>query len=181
MFCSDSKRLKALGIPQSAFRISSAFENFKSRDSYPEDFLQERSPSTVKFVDEPEGIEDDEDTAVLIRRPTHKRVKSNGDAGRRWSPVDGGTPPRTPSPGSSSIGMLRRMTIPFLTTTTPPPEPNEHTPADHYRMSCTEIDAEDALEPIHDEMMMQPLWWLLECVPMKKMWQERGRWHSSYW
>jgi hypothetical protein len=61
------------------------------------------------------------------------------------------------------------------------PEPNDHTFDDHYRMTSQELDLEDALEPLHDEMMLRKAWLILELMPMKRMWQERGRWKSTFW
>jgi len=40
---------------------------------------------------------------------------------------------------------------------------------------------EDVLADIHDELKSQPLWWLLELVPMKFTWQEAdGTWKSKW-
>jgi hypothetical protein len=130
---------------------------------------------------------------------------------RRWtgSPLSGssspkarGTPPRSARTGSiftpvkrvtffpspqlsiivpSTIGYFRKLTVAFFPSTIALPEPNIHTTDDHYRMSCEELDAEDALEALHDEMMLRKAWLLLELIPMKRQWQERGKWRSSFW
>ena len=36
----------------------------------------------------------------------------------------------------------------------------------------------DILSPIHDELKRNPLWWLLEIIPLKDIYQdEKGKWH----
>lgn len=186
--CSDKHRLRELGIPRSLFRLTSAFDNFKAVDPvYDDDFFGERN-TLVKFVDEPQTI-GDEDTIPLI---------SSGKAvideialtklNRRWR---GGSSPRSSPPRQSSfipsiivpstIGYFRKLTLTFFPGVVDPPEPNEHTTEDHYRMNCEELDVEDAIEPLHDEMMMRKAWLLLELMPMKRTWQERGKWRSSFW
>ncbi|KAG6919254.1 hypothetical protein DXG01_008050 [Tephrocybe rancida] len=43
-----------------------------------------------------------------------------------------------------------------------------------------EEDAEDALQPIHDELKANPLWWLLEIIPLIYSWQdEKDVWHRK--
>lgn len=44
-----------------------------------------------------------------------------------------------------------------------------------------EMDAIDALEPIHDELKANPLWWLLEIIPLQYSWQDaKGVWHRKW-
>ncbi|KAF9560892.1 hypothetical protein CPC08DRAFT_459719 [Agrocybe pediades] len=44
-----------------------------------------------------------------------------------------------------------------------------------------DMDNNDALEPIHDELKANPLWWLLEIVPTKYSWQDaNGVWHGKW-
>ena len=39
---------------------------------------------------------------------------------------------------------------------------------------------QDALAPAHDQLRAQPLWWILEILPMKFVWQEAdGTWKSK--
>ncbi|KAH9947605.1 hypothetical protein B0H21DRAFT_323664 [Amylocystis lapponica] len=39
----------------------------------------------------------------------------------------------------------------------------------------------DALQPIHDELIIHPLWWLLEVVPLSYAYQDmNGVWHNSW-
>ncbi|KAF9443235.1 hypothetical protein P691DRAFT_738143 [Macrolepiota fuliginosa MF-IS2] len=42
-------------------------------------------------------------------------------------------------------------------------------------------DGEDAVQPLHDELKSNPLWWILEIFPMKFTWQDaNGVWQSSF-
>jgi hypothetical protein len=42
-------------------------------------------------------------------------------------------------------------------------------------------DQNDALQPIHDQLKIDPLWWILEILPMTYTWQEAcGAWKSSF-
>ncbi|PPQ80444.1 hypothetical protein CVT25_001771 [Psilocybe cyanescens] len=44
-----------------------------------------------------------------------------------------------------------------------------------------EMDAVDALEPIHDSLKLSPLWWLLEIIPLQYSWQDaKGVWHRKW-
>jgi uncharacterized protein (DUF2235 family) len=44
-----------------------------------------------------------------------------------------------------------------------------------------ELDLSDALEPLHDELKLDPLWWLLEIVPLQYSWQDaQGVWHREW-
>jgi hypothetical protein len=39
----------------------------------------------------------------------------------------------------------------------------------------------DALQPIHDELKQNVLWWLLEIIPLFYSWQDvDGVWHKEY-
>jgi len=47
--------------------------------------------------------------------------------------------------------------------------------------SETNLDQADALEPIHDELKLTRLWWILEILPLYYTWQDaQGVWRSSY-
>lgn len=44
-----------------------------------------------------------------------------------------------------------------------------------------DLDLDDALQPLHDELKLDPLWWLLEIVPLQYSWQDaQGVWHSEW-
>lgn len=44
-----------------------------------------------------------------------------------------------------------------------------------------ELDNADALEPLHDELKANPLWWLLEIIPLQYSWQDaNGVWHREW-
>ncbi|KDR82959.1 hypothetical protein GALMADRAFT_238664 [Galerina marginata CBS 339.88] len=44
-----------------------------------------------------------------------------------------------------------------------------------------EMDQADALEPLHDELKLDPLWWLLEIVPLQYSWQDgQNVWHREW-
>lgn len=44
-----------------------------------------------------------------------------------------------------------------------------------------ELDSTDALEPLHDELKLNPLWWLLEIIPLQFSWQDaQGVWHREW-
>ncbi|KAI5119043.1 hypothetical protein M0805_005909 [Coniferiporia weirii] len=45
----------------------------------------------------------------------------------------------------------------------------------------TSADAVDALKPLHDELRLEPLWWILELVPLPFSWQDaKGVWHKRW-
>lgn len=42
------------------------------------------------------------------------------------------------------------------------------------------LDDQDAVQPMHDELKSNPLWWLLEIVPLTYTWQDTdGTWKSK--
>ena len=44
----------------------------------------------------------------------------------------------------------------------------------------TQLDAVDVMEPIYDELKLNPLWWILEVIPLIYTWQGAdGVWHST--
>ncbi|RDB14707.1 hypothetical protein Hypma_016365 [Hypsizygus marmoreus] len=69
---------------------------------------------------------------------------------------------------------LERASIPHFTfpgTTTPIEVAPEH----------AAMDAADALEPIHDGLKNNVLWWLLEIIPLSYSWQDAsGVWHREF-
>ena len=49
------------------------------------------------------------------------------------------------------------------------------------RSASTEsLDAVDAVQPLHDKLK-NPLWWILEIMPMTYVWQDKdGVWHKTW-
>jgi len=44
------------------------------------------------------------------------------------------------------------------------------------------LDAEDAVQPITDQLVKQPLWWILEIVPMTYAYQNaQDKWITTFW
>ena len=44
-----------------------------------------------------------------------------------------------------------------------------------------DADALDAVQPLHDSLKSQPLWWILEVLPFFVSWQdESGNWHRRF-
>jgi hypothetical protein len=188
---SDNQRLMGMGIPRTLFRLTDAFSNFKSADGYDEGLFFGRNESAVKFVDEPSTISDDNESAALIKGPkTPPRPKFPYVEGitklirrKNTSTTEGSTSSST-LPRITTIptnrGKFHQLVNFFFPEIIEIDEPNDHTFYDHYKMDCEELDAEDALEPLHDEMMLRKAWLLLELMPMKRMWQERGKWRSTF-
>ena len=53
-------------------------------------------------------------------------------------------------------------------------EPILETPIDQS------LDAVDALQPLHDQLKAQPMWWILEVIPLTFTWQNaKGVWKSK--
>ena len=45
----------------------------------------------------------------------------------------------------------------------------------------TPMDATDAVQPLHDTLKSQPLWWLLEIIPLPFTWQNaKGVWKKKW-
>ena len=43
-------------------------------------------------------------------------------------------------------------------------------------------DKQDAVQKITDQLKKQPLWWILEILPMKYMYQNKhGKWITTWW
>lgn len=46
--------------------------------------------------------------------------------------------------------------------------------------SSEPLDTIDALQPLHDELVLTKIWWLLEIIPWRYSWQDAdGTWHHS--
>ncbi len=44
------------------------------------------------------------------------------------------------------------------------------------------LDAKDAVQPITDQLVKQPLWWILEIVPMTYTYQNaQDKWITTFW
>ncbi|KAF9485751.1 hypothetical protein BDN70DRAFT_870613 [Pholiota conissans] len=44
-----------------------------------------------------------------------------------------------------------------------------------------DMDMTDVLQPLHDELKLDPLWWLLEIIPLQFSWQDaNGVWHRNW-
>ncbi|PPR05037.1 hypothetical protein CVT24_010183 [Panaeolus cyanescens] len=44
-----------------------------------------------------------------------------------------------------------------------------------------EMDSADALQPVHDQLKLNVLWWLLEIIPLHYTWQDAdGVWHRDF-
>jgi len=42
-------------------------------------------------------------------------------------------------------------------------------------------DRQDAVQKITDRLKTTPLWWILEILPLKYMYQKDGRWVITWW
>lgn len=43
------------------------------------------------------------------------------------------------------------------------------------------LDAVDAVQPLHDGLVSEPAWWLLEILPMESQYQDANCvWHTTY-
>ena len=50
-----------------------------------------------------------------------------------------------------------------------------------FNLESEPMDSADALDPIHDELRNQFLWWLLELLPASYSYQDTNNvWHKSY-
>lgn len=46
---------------------------------------------------------------------------------------------------------------------------------------ASDVADDDALQPLHDELVLDPWWWLLEIVPTDYEWQDgNGTWHRKW-
>ena len=42
------------------------------------------------------------------------------------------------------------------------------------------LEATDAVQPLHDQLVLDKLWWILEVLPLVYTWQGvEGRWHKQ--
>lgn len=54
-------------------------------------------------------------------------------------------------------------------------------PAPVAETSRQPVVNQDAIQPLHDELKRQPLWWLLEIIPLHYTWQDaQNVWHRNY-
>ena len=43
-------------------------------------------------------------------------------------------------------------------------------------------DTQDAVQKITDQLKKMPLWWILEILPLKYVYQDKhGGWHATWW
>ncbi|KAF8587599.1 hypothetical protein K439DRAFT_1385725 [Ramaria rubella] len=50
-----------------------------------------------------------------------------------------------------------------------------------YGGAAAQADAADAVQPLHDELVLTPIWWVLEVIPFWVAWQdETGTWHQAF-
>lgn len=187
----DNSALKRMGIPRSTFYLSSAFREFKP-ESHPlshqfasscpcgtpqsphelSSFIRRRSTLSAEtwsagdqgfdmgvVQDEPDEVDDSISDAVsTVVAPSHNKSSTLSNL------------------YSKARGFVWPISLPINTD-------GPCTFADHHRMSSHELDAEDALlGKMHDELQRQPLWWILEFLPVRRSWQQpQGVWHHSYW
>ncbi|KAG6830582.1 hypothetical protein H0H92_016033 [Tricholoma furcatifolium] len=53
--------------------------------------------------------------------------------------------------------------------------------ADATREAEADNDVDDAVDSLHDQLIAQPLWWILELLPTSFTWQDdAGYWHRRY-
>ena len=189
----DNSALKRLGIPQSTFYLSSAFRNFK-----PNSHLLGHQFSGSCPCGAPQSAH--ELSSILRRRSARSAAEPWSSAGAGDQGFDMGVVQEVPDDTGDSVSdAVSTVVAPddqlsntlfglytkardFVRPVPVNPDGN-CTFADHYRMSCEELDAEDALlGQIHDELHRQPLWWILEFLPVRRSWQQPpGEWHHSYW
>jgi hypothetical protein len=68
---------------------------------------------------------------------------------------------------------LQRQSIP--TVTLPGGTESENIP------EVVQLDELDALEPVHDQLKKNVLWWILEIIPSTYTWQDvNGVWHRDF-
>lgn len=54
-------------------------------------------------------------------------------------------------------------------------------PSPLYSPQAAKLDSVDSIQPLHDPLKSQPLWWVLEVIPFFVSWQDQnGIWHRSW-
>ena len=188
----NKSALKRMGIPQSTFYLSSAFREFKPKSHFQGHHFSSSCPCGT-----PHSPKEFSSLLRSRKTPSAEAWSSGADQG-----FDMGVVQEEPDDGGDSISDAvstvvapdhqRSSTLVDLytkardlvwSTYQPINTDGECTFADHYKMSCEELDAEDAvLGNMHDELHRQPLWWILELLPVRRSWQQpQGVWHHSYW
>jgi len=190
----DNSALKRMGIPQSTFYLSSAFREFKPEShihshqfqascpcSAPQSplevpsFLRRRAPLSAEAWSSAGG-DQGFDMGVVQDEPDEQAGDSSSDAVS--------TVVASNHQQSNSIFDLYTKARDLVWPISLPVNTDRNcTFARHYRMSCRDLDEEDAiLGEIHDELRRQRLWWILEFLPVRRSWQQPpGEWHHSYW
>ena len=190
----DNAALKRMGVPRSTFYLSSAFREFKLKSSHLGHEFSSSCPCGTP--QSPKEL-----STFLRRRPI---LSGSTEV---WSPggdqgFDMGVVQEEPDDVDDSISdavstavapnYLQSKSILDLYTKArdfvssinqPTNADGECTFVDHYKMSSEGLDAEDAiLGNMHDELYRQPLWWILEVLPVRRSWQQpQGVWNHSYW
>lgn len=81
---------------------------------------------------------------------------------------------------------LQRLAIPadaFPSLFSTPSSPSSPAGADTGKDAGEEarLDNVDSAQPVHDELKMMPLWWLLEIIPLPYAWQDaQGVWRKKW-
>jgi len=190
----DKSALKRMGIPQSTFYMSSAFRQFKPKAHLLGHHFSSSCPCGIP--------QSPHEVSSLIRRRSTlsaEAVSPNpiGDEGFDMGVVQG-EPDDTDGSVSDAVSTVvapsyRQSSAIFdlyskardlvWPINLPINADGNCTLASHCKMSSEELDAEDALlGNIHDQLKRQPLWWILEFLPVRRSWQQPpGVWHHSYW
>ncbi|KAG8905239.1 hypothetical protein FRB99_000406 [Tulasnella sp. 403] len=86
---------------------------------------------------------------------------------------------RTPTPSASSTSSTSGESSPTRPPIQPQPSNIPGDPILHIRASD---DGSDAAAPLHDQLKLQPLWWLLEYIPLWQYKQDaEGHWHKCFY
>ena len=117
------------------------------------------SQTGIKFDSEALRRADIDISTVVLAAPIQPNVESEVEVGPALpTPL---TSPSSPGEDDSGEYMIRKGKVKDVEEQTWPRE-------------------QDVLTDIHDQLKIQPLWWLLEILPMKFEWQEAdGTWKSK--
>ena len=77
-------------------------------------------------------------------------------------PVGTSVPARPPVQRTGFSSFLRILKFKVKTTAGQDGVPAKETRADQASKSCSALDATDVLTPLHDQLVANPLWWLLQ-------------------
>lgn len=86
--------------------------------------------------------------------------------------------PSTSSTSSPTTSPAPAQSTPAAPAPSEGQDPNEPT---SEPPQCSAMDAVDAVQPLHDELVLKPAWWLLEIIPLNYTWQDAtGKWHNTW-